>query len=360
MGDIDTKNECLQILKNILSSSKLSYKVLFEKVVRVTDCENIKLFLLNPYTSGERTKWKCEYNTEDPCDFNNVLDFYSGELIVGGSCVGKKGSVFLEYKEEKIGILQLSNKKNWETLNQDTQKMLNDIICTAILLATYTDNKYNFIKYVCLTLSNIVDKISFTSKDIHKTFFKTHPKRNDQVERNFTVINSYLSEIMNILYDTIDYIEISENKINITKGIVESKLFCKELLDLVKSLPYFKTEIQLFTYDTTIPKYLFFDEKHVQQLMLIFFKNIKNIEMLKLDIKYTSDKIVFHIYSKEAKNTLYLETIYSDLKIPIDGNISRLNPIKFDSYMFHRLVDLLNVTINKTDGLQFIIPATEL
>ncbi|KAJ3377733.1 hypothetical protein HDU92_008029 [Lobulomyces angularis] len=332
-----TTQDCLQIFQYILDTQPLTCEFILKQLKIFLQSETLCLFL--PIEDPD--KWMCSYSTRFSnrkiFPFEDISSFFDG-------------GIFITKNNENVCYMLLKSKIIYNSLDSNIKKMVNDIICIGIMIITFTDNKYKFIQHMCFSLSQLVDKITRILDNLVKK-----NEFSPSVQQQFNMINKNLGDIMNIAYDAIDYIKITENKIKIEEdNVIDIAHFFNETIQLATSISE-NTVIEKYL-SKTMPTYMLSDKKNLQQLFILLFKKIgsnKLIIKVKEDLlvdEKSFQHLIVNIINQHGFSNLFKKSFIKFKNMESNTVVTRLNPIKFENCMFLKLCELLKVKVELTDN----------
>ena len=321
---IKKTQEIINIFKHILNIYPLTYEYILEQV---------ELFLntnLSFFIELEHDKFYCNYSSLSKYKVQNIYEK-----------IDKKNINYVYHKNRNniVGFYILESNDIEKELNTEIKLILNDILCIGLKIIHFSNNKYIFMKHVCFTLSQSVENIVIIVNDLQNTEIE------GKTAEKLSKININLSKIMTVLYDTIDYIEITEDKLVLDKNILEINIFLKKTIDILNTMYELKIDLK---YVERMPKYMISDNKNLQQIFILLVKRLK-LEKMLFDINFNleSKKMLVNIKSKNITN-LYRDTIGKLSNI--DDIVIKLYPIQFEDVMFLKLCKLLDIQIKYTNN----------
>jgi hypothetical protein len=300
------KQECIAILEEILISHSFTDQVIL-KIQEVLEDNILQLFSKNDQVMT------CIYSSTS---YFKPYKIYPIDIITTSQTLD------LVYKNDIIGYMVTENSLI-NKLDNSIQVLLQDVTSIGIILNTYSSSKYKFIQFVCLSIVKLINKIT-------KLISKISARYNDvQSKIDYKEIDKSLMEMINLVYDAVDYAEISESQIEIQEDIVSIKLFLDETCRIIESMNK-KVTVEL----KKTPKYLVFDKKHLQQLLLIIFKKM-DVGIVNLIVEY--NKPYLEITTNEIKN---INSIEATLTFQDKMTHSRM-----EDFVFKNLCTLLTVNV---------------
>ena len=156
-------------------------------------------------------------------------------------------------------------------------------------------------------------------------------------------INSYLNDIITIIYDTIDYLEIDAEKVTLQKNVVNMSAFIDETVSIVQDMFTSKVTTDL---DDSANRSLVFDRKWVQQMIISLLKKLTDINDVKVRVYLTGTILTFHIYSIYSKNN---KLIQSRLQV------ESITVSTLDIFVVKRLSEIMNGRFTMDDEGEGVI-----
>jgi len=326
-SDGTIQKQCVYILENIISHCQ-SYTI-FSKLEVILGTQ-LAIFIIH---NTDKNSLICNYASD------SINIFKQGVIYNLENFDNNMYKVKLYYRKEYIGILVLDNDIIWNNLNYTTQKLVNNIICITVVLSLNSTLKYQTIQIMCKSLHNIIEKINNICQKYDHIF-------------EIKEIQPYLLDMTQILYDIIDFIQISENQIAIQENIVNVSDYFTDTCKIIKTLPNFKSDLYL-KIEKDVPKLLIFDQEHLTQFFVLFFK-------LNCTGESGSDKGKGNVTTKIKvmyKNTLNVHILYTNVyKLPVfDYSISIIDRLYTnDLFIIKKLCNVLNIKINQS-GNEFVV-----
>lgn len=315
MNDLKKAREIsASILGNVLQIGHLDYA----KTI---------LGLMDLTGSVEAQFFQNVYGLTFVCKYSNTSAYKIGELYTVEKLPPNKYVIY--HRNNIIAIVCLDKQEGLETFPEDIQRRIHDSICIGLVMGNLKDSKYNFTMSVCNALGNIVNQViqSFDSL--------TTKSRNDPriVER----INSYLNDVITIIYDTIDYLEIDAEKVSLQKNVVNMSTFVAETVGIVQDMFSIKVTTDL---SDSANRSLVFDRKWVQQMIVSLLKKLNDISDIKLHIQLIGTVLVFHIYSIYSRNNAEIQS-----RLQVENvTVSTL-----DIFVIKKLCEIMNGTFSMDD-----------
>lgn len=239
------KLQCVEILHNVLDDFDI-LKVM-KGITILTKSSNTILFK----AKFESDLWECVYSTSG--EFG-IAKNYSFEDIPDLKCSIKNKS------DSLIGILSLTGS-NWITLENEIKVLVKDTIFIYLCFKTERYGNFELIKTVCKNLSNCLKQILNLLKK-HEIGGDT--SRIEQLQE----IDILIFNMIKILYDTIDYADLNVKNVSLEHNIVEMKSFLLQTGKIVGGDDTIKV------YYEGSEKYLIFDKKRLQQILIIILQRI--------------------------------------------------------------------------------------
>jgi hypothetical protein len=329
--DLKDTSSILCIFKHILETYPIKYDYIMNQIETFLDTKTSFLVLVEKdeffcnYTSSTKYKKGNSYKKDDFIDIEKI-----GYLISHGNI--------------KIGYMILEYTQVYKSLNTNSKKTINDIICIGLKIVNLSENKYRFMQHVCFSLSQLVEKI----KKIINSLVITR----DQIHV-LDSVNDYLEDIMTVLYDTIDYIEITEDKLKLENNIINISEFMIETTNMLESvLPNLVVKLEL---SPGLPTYIISDKKNLQQFIITLIKRL-GLKSITFTIQESIVEKIIYINIKKENITVLYKSIFD--KISKDSFLVKLYPIQFQDLMFLKLCDLLTINIKHIDNntLQMKLP----
>lgn len=277
------------ILQNVLQTGRLDYVKTISGLMDLTGSTKAQFFTnILGYTFL--------------CKYSNTNDFTVGNKYLLDNLPINQYVVY--HRTNIIAIICLDNQDILEDLSDDVQKRIHDSICVGLVMENLKDAKFDFTMSVCRELARNVDQVI-------QMFHNVTPNRIDP--RYIEKINTTLNDLITIIIDTIDFLEIDEEKVTLEQNVVNMGDFLRETVSIVQDM---FTQGRIATdLDDNANRSLVFDKSRVQQMLISLLKKLVGIENLRVRVALTGRILVFQIYSlttrsnKEIQNRLTAEKV---------------------------------------------------
>jgi hypothetical protein len=221
------KDCILKIFKYITSVYPLSLEYLMDKVEVIFDTNTII------FKKENTIDFLCIYKNDQELEYelNKVYKMKPNRYT----------KMIYNREMDIIGCILLESDYKYDKMDKETRDIINNIIMICIKIRNLTDTKFLIIHNLCYSLSIFVEKVTKIINEM-----SLNDKNN---KKNLEMVNVYLTDIMNIIYDSIDYIEISQDKIILDNNIIEIEDFIKQTLLMTTST------IGKIEFSKTLPRY---------------------------------------------------------------------------------------------------------
>jgi len=303
--DIDISGTFLQ---NILQLGYLDFQYAIKTLMDLTKSKTGQFF----EKSHAGSLFVCKYSTTQQYTVNEKYTLDTLPL--------NQYTIF--HRNTVIAIVCLDNQDVLDDLPDDMQQRIHDSICIGLVMGNLQDSKYTFTISVCNALSNIISQV-IDMFDNMATKVKSDRKYVDQ-------INTYLNDVITIIYDTIDYLEIDAEKVELQKNMVDMSEFTKGISQQYESIFRHRITIEL---EDSANKPLLFDKRWVQQMLISVLKKLTEIPNLQLHVNLSGTILTFRVFSSQSK---YNNEIYRKLQV------DKISVTTLDIFVVKRLCDIMH------------------
>jgi hypothetical protein len=277
------KDISANILQNVLQIGHLDHRRAIDALMKMTNSQDAQFFEVFSATQI----FLCRYSSSDR--------YILGQEYTFEDLPNEQYPIF--HKNNIIAIISLDKLQNFEDMSDDFRQRIHDSICIGLVMGNLNDSKFSFTMSVCQTLSQVVTQILESFSELsQKTQFQADSAK------NVKTINDSLTQVISILYDTIDYIEIDSEKAVLQKNLVDiSALIDETLVILGTNTP---KEI-----DDGVPTRVFMDKDRVQTMLISTLKKVQDLTDVHLQISYADYStlesqdvfLIFRVFSYNIK-----------------------------------------------------------
>jgi len=313
------------ILQNILQIGHLDYGRVTEYLVRLTDSKTAQFFE------------KSQTGSIFVCRYSNTDAYVIGEKYTTYNLPYNQYAIF--HRNNVIAIISLDNQDPLDDLPDDMQQRIHDSICVGLVMGTLQDSKYVFTMSVCNALNNIVSQVI-------DMFDSITPKvRSDQ--KYVDQINSHLNDVIQIIVDTIDYLQIDAEKIELQNNIVNMEAFVREVQEKMSSIFLYNLTIDM---EDRAKRNFVFDKRWVQQMLISVLKRLVDIPGLILQVSYNTGVLIFHVTSLATKQNQEMVKRFQ---------VDRVSVSTLDIVVVKRLCEIMRGKAELEDGIALTIAVRE-
>lgn len=317
-NDPRSKDISAYLLQNILQIGQLDYEKSMHKLMKLTHSKSGQFFQ------------KGQTGSLFMCTFSTSQLYKVGDKYMLDNLPINQYTIF--HRNTIIAIICLENQDILDELPDDIQQRIHDSICIGLVMGTLRDSKYSFTISVCNALSNIISQV-IDMFDNMALKIKSDKKYVDQ-------INTYLNDVITIIYDTIDYLEIDAEKVNLEKNNVDLNEFLLSTSSKYEGIFRHKVTTEL---DERANRSFIFDKRWVQQMLISVLKKLVDIPNLQLHVSINGNILNFRIYSTISRYNVELMK-----KVQVD----RISVTSLDIFVVKRLCDIMNGKFEvETDGI---------
>lgn len=271
------------------------------------------------------------------CRYSSTKDYITGEKYKFDNLPFDQITIF--HKSSVIAIVCLDNQDEFDSISQECRQRILDSICIGIVMGNLKDSNFNFTMSVCKELSRIITQImDFFTSLTSSSSTKMDPDISGKIDL-------YLTDVIRILYDTIDYIEIDAEKIELQKDVVNMIDFVKETIE-IGSFGNIGKDI-----DDNVPAVLILDKERVQQMLISVLKKINDLTEMRLQVSFVDYSsidsfdvfIVFRFYSTKFRNNTEMKKRFT---------VDHVSVSSLDMFISKRLCEIMNGTFDvREDGI---------
>ena len=317
------KDISTNILQDVLQIGHLDYRKTVDELVKITESKWAQFFEIL-YASS--LTFTCKYST--------TTEFVAGENYDYGDLPSEQYSIF--HKSNIVAIICLSNQPVLDTMSLKVRQRIHDTICIGLVMGNLQDTKFSFVMSVCQSLSKIVTQVL-------QQFGKITTLQSPQDKRNYDIINSYLNQVISIIYDTIDYIEIDSEKIIMQNNLVDISPFVDETLAILSNR---NINADL---DDNISSSIYMDRERVQQMLISVLRKVSDLKDIRLHVSYadyssseSSDIfILFRVFSNTNRDNVELIKRFQ---------IEHVSVSSLDVFVVKRLCEIMKGTFEVTES----------
>jgi hypothetical protein len=308
------------ILQNVLQVGHLDYKRTMDGLLEITKSTKGQFF---EAVSTGSLSFNCKFSTSD--------DYIVGDKYDYEELPNDQYPIF--HKSNPIAIISLNVNSTLGHVNDEIRQRIHDSICIGLVLGTFKHDKYTFTITVCQALGRIVTQVL-------EVLGKVVPSKSRTDQDNIILINTYLEEVITIIYDTMDYIEIDAEKIQIERNLVPILPFIEESLMITNESSSIMKDI-----DDTVPLSLIFDRKRLQQMLISILKKLSDMTDIRLKVSMktigtgegTDYILVLRIYSETSRQNAEMVRRFQTEEI----SVTSLN-----IFVVKRLCEIMQGTFN--------------
>ena len=318
-----SKDVSASILQNVLQIGHLDFSRAMDLLMQLTESKEGQLFE------------KSQAGSLFVCRYSNTQSYTVDEKYTTDALPANQYTIF--HRATIIATVCLSNQDAFDDLPEDMQQRIHDSICIGLVMGHLWDSKYAFTISVCNALSNIISKVI--------DMFDAMAKRMRGEKRYVDQINSYLNDVMTIIYDTIDYLEIDSERVQLQKNVVNMADFLHEVSTQYETIFSHKVNIDL---QDRAKRPFVFDKRWVQQMLISLLKRCVDIPNLQLQVSLSNGTIlIFRIYSTVLRSNAEIMQKLQAEKISVDS---------LDVFVVKRLCDIMQGKFElDTDGVNMAI-----
>jgi len=225
------------------------------------------------------------------------------------------------HRNNVIAILSIENQDALDDIADDLQQRVHDSICIGLVMGTLRESKYSFTISVCNALGNLITQVIEMFDNL------TTKVKSDQ--RYIDQINRHLNEVISIIYDTIDYLEIDAEKVQLQKNVVNLREFMNDVISQYERI--FRHKVNVEIQDAALGFYIF-DKRWVQQMLISLLKKIVDVPNIQIHISVSGNILVFRIYSTTSRSNAEILRILQ---------VDRMSVTSLDVFIVKRLCEIM-------------------
>ncbi len=313
------KDISASILQQVLQVGYLNYDKLMENLMRITKSKDAQFFEV--LSGNAESKYVCKYST--------TTEFIAGMIYTLNDLPFDQ--ITIMHKSSPISMISLDNQSEFDIIPDDCRQRILDSICIGIVMGNLKDTKFTFTMSVCRELSRIVTEISdlFANLQI--------PDSQIMDKETANTIDTYLTDVIRILYETIDYMEIDSENVVLQNDPVDVNEFIDEIIGL------FTVGNVTKIVDESVPKIVLMDKTRVQQILIAVLKKVTDLtdihfKVSLFDISSSGSQDVFIAFRTSSPKTKESQEIQERFQI------DHVTVSSLDLFICKRLCEIMSGT----------------